>query len=383
MAGNRNSYSKRNLILDILIVIAAIALVLLFLLMRRQDNMVAQENSKIALVTAETTAAMQEETVSASEAPTETETSGETENQTQTVAEAQPDPQSADAAATAAPEQETAASEPETETAEAEIVEEVVVQTGDGEKIEYQPAEADEAQVVAVAPVELTPVPTEEPKSYGSLRVAVLGGMFSAFGSEDAYYPDGEVIQESEMWWAAAMDHIPYEILSVVNASAVGTAYSLDTSAENAPWQEDRLQALGASGDPDLILVMIGEEDPAYGESGQAMANETEQALLQSPASSARGAALTFNRLMASWPNARLVVLIPPETQVSASEREGMTVQRFNWAMNEVDDTARQMGIEVIDLRDCQLSTDGVYPTMADMVKMANWVSEQLTQDIE
>ena len=77
--------------------------------------------------------------------------------QTQTAAEAQPDPQSADTAATAAPEQVTAASEPETETAEAEIVEEVVVQTGDGEKIEYQPAEADEAQVVDVETVLTVP----------------------------------------------------------------------------------------------------------------------------------------------------------------------------------------------------------------------------------
>ncbi len=406
MAGNRNSYSKRNLILDILIVIAAIALVFLFLQMRKQDNMAANQNTQIARATEEAQSAVPEETVSAAEPQPEvkaavSETQPETAPETteETPAEEIKQAEEPDAAEDEAVE-ETASADDVTEKADAaasadpkpaaadadiaaDVVEEVVVQTEDGEKVELQPATADAAPVVEVAAVELTPVPTEEPKSYGSLRVAVLGGMYSAFGTENSYYPDGEVIQESEMWWAAALERSPYEILSVVNSSAVGTAYSLDASAANAPWQEARVGELGSAGDPDLILIMVGEEDPAYGESGQAMASETEAALLQSPASTARGAALTFSRVTARWPEARVIVLIPPETVIGEAQREGMTLQRFNWAMNEVDDTARQMGIEVIDLRDCELSTDGIYPLLSDMVKMANLVSAQLTTDAE
>ena len=392
MAGNRNSYNKRNIILDILIVIVAIALVFLFLQMRKQDNIVAKTNTQIAENAAVTETSAPEETVIAAQNPAEpaAETTPEAQPEvTPAAAEntvAEPETVTEETKAdTAQPEEQAPQAEtepvadPKDATEQAEIVEEVVVQTAEGEQVELRPAEADEAPVVAVAPVVLTPEPTEEPKVLGSLRVAVLGGMFSAFGTQDAYYPDGEVIQESEMWWSAALADIPYEILSVVNASSVGTAYSLESSDEKAPWLEERVEALGASGDPNLILVMVGEEDPAFGESGLASANETEQTLLQSPATTARGAALTLQRVTARWPEARVVVLIPPETDFTKYTGAGMTLQRFNWAMNEVDDTARQMGIEVIDLRDCALSTDGLYPTMADMKKMAKWAADQLS----
>ena len=210
-----------------------------------------------------------------------------------------------------------------------------------------------------------TPVPP--------MQIAVLGDLLSIGSAEGS---------AEETWWALLAGALSQDASSVTVSAMANTAFCLADGAEEAPWQDSRIAALAERGTPDLILVLAGTLDAAFGEAGQVRPGEDEEALLAGEPSTARGASLTFLRLQQAYPEARIVVLIPPEMPID-EQMDGLTLQRFNWACNAIADAARATGVALLDLRDSSIQPDrsalfagdGLSLGAAGMRALADWLA--------
>ena len=384
---NRNSgHGFRNVLLDILIVLAAALVVVLFLQMRRQDAAVQRKNAELAASIPKATVEVQ--------APRPTRTPKRTRAATQA-------PESTPAPETEAPADETDLAADVTEILAA--VTDALSGAEDtpapadadpgAEETAVQPADADpeaeeiaaETAVVAVEAVVLTPTPAPTERPAVSLRLAVLGDELSAFGGEELY-PAGDVNNETDLWWYTVFSHLPVTLESEAVSAVRGSAFSMGDADAGAPWQPERITALGAEGAPDLILVMLGLNDPLWADTGAFVRTGDRDAIAAMAPSTARGAALTLLALQEAWPDAAVTVILPPLADLSAAGEEALTEQRFNFACNTIQEVAWYFDIPVIDLRDCGITADnaaettldGWHPNLEGMRRMAEWIAGEL-----
>jgi lysophospholipase L1-like esterase len=205
-----------------------------------------------------------------------------------------------------------------------------------------------------------------------TFRLAVLGDQMSC-ATDD--------LPEEALWWSLFREALSPNVLSLAVSASPGTAFSLGDRAEDVPWLEERLTDLASQGEPDLILVLIGSRDAAYGNAGQVVPGAEPSAIAAQAASSARGAQLTLLKLRELYPNARVAVLIPPEV-LADEQMDGLTLQRYNWACNSIADAARSLGLTIVDLRDSGIdpdhpglyTADGLSLNAEGMIVLAKWL---------
>ena len=105
---------------------------------------------------------------------------------------------------------------------------------------------------------------------YKGKRFCVLGDSISTFSG---YTPEEAVFYNSYMqrmtgvtdvnltWWMQVINHFG-GVLGVNNSYAGSTVYGTRPTSGNS---DERTQALGAAGEPDVILISMGGNDCAFG----------------------------------------------------------------------------------------------------------------------
>ena len=391
MRNKRGGFNARSLVLDVIIVVIALALVFLFLQMRRQDAAILRRNQQEqqAALAAVTPSPVPRPTPEPAAEPAPEPTAEPTPEPTaEPTAEPTPEPTPEPTAEptpepTAEPTPEPTAKPTPEPTAKptpeptAEPTPEPTPKPTPEPTAEPTPKPTPEPTaeptpeptplpVVDVVPVLLTPTPAPP------VRLAVLGDLLSAAG------PD---MHEESLRWSVLAEQMPGPVSSLTVSAVPGTAFSLADGAENAPWRPERIAALSEGEDPDLILVLVGVLDAASGEAGQVRPGTDGKTLLAEDPSTARGASLTFLRLREAYPEARIVVLVPPELPVD-EQMDGLTLQRYNWACNTIADAAAAAGLPMLDLRDSSIQPDkadlfagdGLSLSARGMQALADWL---------
>lgn len=198
-----------------------------------------------------------------------------------------------------------------------------------------------------VLPLAVTPAP-QEPEKSESVRLLILGDSMSAFSERDeaAFYPGGDVTEESAMWWAILGDRLPWDMEETAVKALPNVRYS------NNPTVFLAMDSLMP--DPNTVLLALGLDEPA-----------------DADAAIAAGLQDALRVYAATWPEARIILVIPPVA--TAAE-----------AWDSAAEAARAQGAQVIDLRESLVSKypnlytlDGRHPNAAGMTAIANYIVNQ------
>ena len=220
--------------------------------------------------------------------------------------------------------------------------------------------------VVSVTGVAITPAPD-------SIRIAVIGDSLSAYGTKGALYPNDAVTEEGDMWWAQLRDMLNRPVSGCMLSISADAAFSLPDDAPAAPWRESNLAVLDADGIPDVVILSVGLRDAEFGEAGYAAT-----ALSDDEPTTARGVALTLEAIQSRWPEAKIVLLIPPETFPQGGSD---SLASFNWRANTIQDVGMRYGVScILDLRTLYPEGQGRLPNAADMAEIARRVAEALNR---
>ena len=119
-------------------------------------------------------------------------------------------------------------------------------------------------QLDAIREIMLEPIEEDGRKLWTGKTVAVLGDSYSAFdgvtGVTRKYYPAGDVLQESQMWWSrviAEFDGTRGNVVAAAGSRIVNDCVEGGVSVKSF---KNRI-ANGALGEPDVILVLGGLND--------------------------------------------------------------------------------------------------------------------------
>ena len=210
-----------------------------------------------------------------------------------------------------------------------------------------------------VLPLAVTPMP-QEPEKSESVRVLVMGDSMSDYSDRtESFYPSGDVNKEDLMWHSILGAKLPWDVKSYEVIALDGVGYTQSLKGPLTFWAMDHF--VGQT-PPDVILLALGMDDP-----------------LDDAGAINDGLAATLEDLRQLWPEARVILVIPPEGDFRGEEK-----QAFKAAWDSATETARGLDLRVIDLRDSVVSKypnlytlDGRHPNAAGMTAIANYIANQ------
>ena len=215
--------------------------------------------------------------------------------------------------------------------------------------------------MVDVVPVEAAPEVQKE-----SVRLVVMGDSMSDFAEAHGTYPLGNVTDESTMWYSLLGDRLPWAVESFEAFTLSDVGYTQTESGPGAFWGWNYFVGQTA---PDVILLALGMDDP-----------------WSDPAAIENGLVATLDTLGQLWPETRVIVIIPPESDFNGVTNIEGTRAAFNAAWDQAAEAASERGVQVIDLRKCTVSRyaklymldDGRHPNAAGMKAIADYIVNQL-----
>ena len=221
---------------------------------------------------------------------------------------------------------------------------------------------AEPVDVVAVA----VGAPAEDEKD--SVRLIVMGDSISDFnGSADvqSLYPNSNVADESQMWYSLLDGRLPWNTEAMDVWARSGIGYSESTNGPTGFWVWN---AFVGQTPPDVILLALGADDG-----------------LTDPETLETSVVKTLDTLDKLWPEAQVILVIPPESDYNGiADAEGARTA-FNAAWDSADEAASELNVPVIDLRECVVSRyaslytlDGRHPNAAGMKAIADYIVNQL-----
>ena len=209
----------------------------------------------------------------------------------------------------------------------------------------------------------VAPVPETQKES---VRLIVMGDSMSDYAKDrDAAYPSGNVKIEDEMWYSLLGDRLPWNVESFEVFASGEAQYSASKEGPMTFWVRNHFVGQAA---PDVILLALGMDDP-----------------WSDPAAIENGLVATLDTLGQLWPEARVIVILPPERDFNEiADAEG-TKAAFDAAWDAAAEAANELQVQVIDLRECKVSKhanvytlDGTHPNAAGMKAIADYIADQL-----
>ena len=226
-------------------------------------------------------------------------------------------------------------------------------------------AESEPAPVTVEA-VALTPAP-DAPDGLAHVRLLILGDSMSSYGAADRpVYPSGNVNDQAKMWYSLLDGRLPWVADETEVIALAGAGYS--GSAEE-PAVFGSVDRVGMQA-PDVVILALGMDDPWN--AGSAVETGLRAALAQ---------------VSEWWPEAAVIVLIPPENDLNGAADRDTARLLFNAAWEDARLAARELGARVIDLRDCfdpgryaLYTIDGLHPNSMGMAAIADFIAESLAE---
>lgn len=227
-------------------------------------------------------------------------------------------------------------------------------------------------------------------------KVSIIGDSISTYSGYlpsgySAAYPAGDVTSVYQTWWKQLIDNNNMQL--GVNASYSGSTIQSDGSGIPA-CDDRRIAAVGANGDPDLIIVYMGVNDSKIEDLatiGEISPLIDMPLTIDTPAKyddttfiGAYQAMLT--KLMLAYPEARIACC----GLLWNNQPQYMTSDDLAVASNKIHELCDLYGAEFIDLRKCgiNLANMGTYlgasdtrmlhPKAAGMTKIANYIEKCL-----
>ena len=211
------------------------------------------------------------------------------------------------------------------------------------------------------------------PNRKNTLKMAVLGDSISTYTgySEDdvslqgSYYPTGNVTNVEFTWWKILAEYLHATSISV-SAISRSAFYDFGESAYPPMYDDDRITRLGANGEPDIVFVMAGTNDGFTDQTEQLTYEYDVESLEELPDSTMKGIALTIRKIQVSYPNARIVMLIPKAVKLSDMQT-GYDNERVCKIAEYIKELSEEYGVyKVIDLRKCGINQSNVSSFMTD-----------------
>ena len=109
----------------------------------------------------------------------------------------------------------------------------------------------------------------------------------------EATYPLGNVTNESAMWYSQLGDRLPWNVESFEVFASSKTKYTESEAGPGTFWGWNYFVGQDA---PDVVLLALGMDDP-----------------WSDPDAIENGLVATLDTLAQLWPEARVIVIIPPE----------------------------------------------------------------------
>ena len=233
---------------------------------------------------------------------------------------------------------------------------------------------------------------------YNGKSFAVLGDSISTFtgisensknGNEyrTEYYPNiaAKVTTYSDMWWGILQDKLGMKRTGV-SAISQSCYRSQNDNTRLEGYADARINRLSTGGTPDYIFLALGTND-GYNTFNLEYDGEIDKnTLLTNSTKTAPACALTILKLQEAYPNAKIVVIIPKFCNITKLD---YTSSNFMKTCNGIEFTSDALGVyKVIDLRKCGINysnvdentIDGIHPNKLGMIKMGNYIIEELTK---
>lgn len=225
-----------------------------------------------------------------------------------------------------------------------------------------------------------------------SLKMSVLGDSTSAFQgyceAETHYYPSTSIKNYKSMWWYQVAQKIGS---SVIDVSAISRSAFRDTGESGRPpmYDDTRIARLASNGTPDIIFVFAGINDAFVSQDTPIQYEYTVSALNNLENTTLRGIALTIRKLQTAYPNAKIVMLIPHESNIAnMASGSGYSFERVSKVADLIKTYSEFYGVwKVIDLRECGINynnvatyteDNAVHPNAKGMYKIAKHIIDNL-----
>lgn len=223
-------------------------------------------------------------------------------------------------------------------------------------------------------------------------KIGILGDSISTYsgysetGYAGVYYPRGDVTSVNDTWWKIVATGL---CVSNISVSAISSSayYDYDNAQYPPMYDSTRIARIGQGGNPDLIFVNAGTNDGFVAQSANIAYSEDISTLEALPNSTVKGIALTIRKLQASYPSAKIVVLIPKQVDISEMV-SGYGLERITKIADEIKAYAEMFGVwKVIDLRKCGINQDNIasycednvlHPNKAGMKAMAEYILQEM-----
>lgn len=248
-----------------------------------------------------------------------------------------------------------------------------------------------DANGLNVADVYINGKHLKKENSLANKKISILGDSISTYSGYlpsgyAAYYPKGDVTDVSQTWWKILIDD--NNMILGQNASWSGSTIQ---SNSNGFFLDSRITALGANGDPDIIIIQGGTNDGALediSELGELKTNLTipltSTAYSDLDPTTFLGAYQTLIiKLMLAYPNAKIACWSIPWSS-------SLTVEETYKASMKIKELCDLYGCEFLDIHKCGINLvnlgsymgagDSTYthPNSAGMKLIADYIGEHL-----
>ncbi len=237
-------------------------------------------------------------------------------------------------------------------------------------------------------------------KFYGK-KCAIVGDSISTFrgwmpSGYAVYYPQGDVQSVNQTWWKITCDKLGMTPVNCAWSGSRVTGAPKGTTA-SAGCSDKRMEDVGRSGNPDIIIFFIGCNDWGNEVSigtwnvNSAIVDDSEYTSSQTILDFRAAYALMLKKAQVSYPNAKIFCCtilddIQRDSNVNYPSNNGNGVTTYTWnqAIKEIADA---LGVSVIDMHACGINyanlldfvvDNGLHPNAAGHIKMANKVISEL-----
>lgn len=227
--------------------------------------------------------------------------------------------------------------------------------------------------------------------------LSIMGDSISTFegyipNEYPSFYPAGDVQSVQDTWWMKLIQDNDMKLGA--NVSASGTPIQMDSPDAAGACDDNRIEALGANGDPDFIIVEFGINDAKIEDMAQLGEIDPVFDVPFNSTSANKYDVTTFlgayqaliTKLMVRYPNATIACWAFPWTS-----RPGvMTSDDFYKASIRIEELCKMYGCIFLDIRKCGITpgnmttylgcndTTITHPKVAGMELIANYIGKCL-----
>lgn len=210
------------------------------------------------------------------------------------------------------------------------------------------------------------------------------------------YYPQGDVQSVNQTWWKITCDKLGMTPVNCAWSGSRVTGAPKGATA-SAGCSDKRMEDVGRSGNPDIIIFFIGCNDWGNEVSigtwnvNSAIVDDSEYTSSQTILDFRAAYALMLKKAQVSYPNAKIFCCtilddIQRDSNVNYPSNNGNGVTTYTWNQS-IKEIADALGVSVIDMHACGINyanllgfvvDNGLHPNAAGHIKMANKVISEL-----